>query len=182
MKIYTKTGDSGQTRLFGGTVVSKNDLRVDCYGSVDELNAAIGVARAAGLSVESDALCVSIQSTLFVIGAELATLPQNRAKLKLATVSESDVHSLETAIDRHSEELPPLTHFILPGGVLGAAELHRARTVCRRAERLVVALQATSEVSGSILIYLNRLGDLLFVLARLENARAGSPDIPWSTR
>ncbi|HMA97458.1 MAG TPA: cob(I)yrinic acid a,c-diamide adenosyltransferase [Polyangiaceae bacterium] len=182
MKIYTKTGDSGQTRLFGGTVVNKDDLRVDCYGSVDELNAALGVARASGLSVESDALCVNIQSTLFVIGAELATLPENRGKLKLATVGESDVHSLENAIDRLSEELPPLTQFILPGGVLGAAELHRARTICRRAERLIVALHAKSEVSSSILIYLNRLGDLLFVLARHENARAGCPDIPWAAR
>lgn len=182
MKIYTKTGDSGDTRLYGGTKVRKNDLRVECYGSVDELNASIGVARSIGLQADVDELCVTIQSTLFVLGGELATLPEHRAKLRGSVVDASDVTMLEKSIDAFSEELPALTQFILPGGVPSAAELHRARTVCRRAERLIVGLSEISEVSNAIIVYLNRLGDLLFVLARLENARADAPDIPWAAR
>lgn len=182
MKIYTKTGDTGDTRLYGGTKVRKDDLRVECYGSVDELNATLGVARSIGLSVDLDTLCINIQSTLFVVGAELATLPENHGKLQLSTVNAEDVAALEAAIDEFTEELPQLTQFILPGGVAAAAELHRARTVCRRAERLVVALGAVNQVSNSIIIYLNRLGDLLFVMARLENLRSGAPDIPWTAR
>lgn len=182
MKIYTKTGDSGDTRLYGGTKVRKNDLRVECYGSVDELNATIGVARSMGLTADVDKLCIAIQSTLFVVGGELATLPEHRAKLRGSTVDADDIATLERSIDAFSEELPALTQFILPGGVPTAAELHRARTICRRAERLIVGLSAISEVSNTIIVYMNRLGDLLFVLARLENVRAGTQDIPWTAR
>jgi cob(I)alamin adenosyltransferase len=182
MKIYTKTGDGGDTRLYGGTKVRKNDVRVECYGSVDELNAAIGVARSLGLTADVDVLCAAIQSTLFVVGGELATLPEHRTKLRGSTVNTDDVMMLEKSIDAFSEELPALTQFILPGGVLTAAELHRARTICRRAERLIVGLSEVSEISNVIIVYMNRLGDLLFVLARLENARAGTPDVPWAAR
>lgn len=182
MKIYTKVGDAGETRLYGGVKVGKDDLRVDCYGSIDELNAIVGVARSLVLSSDIDSLCERIQSALFVVGAELAALPEQRSKLKLALIGDDDVETLESAIDRFSDELPPLSQFILPGGTRVAAALHQARTVCRRAERKVVSLKQQSEVSGPLLIYLNRLGDLLFVLARLENHRAGIPDVPWIAR
>jgi cob(I)alamin adenosyltransferase len=182
MKIYTKTGDSGETRLFGGTKVDKDDLRVDSYGSIDELNSALGLARSSGLSADVDALCATIQSALFVMGAELATLPEHHAKLKLTSIGSADVQALEAAIDRFTEELPPLVQFILPGGSRGAAELHLARTICRRAERRVVALKKQTLLPADLLVYLNRLGDLLFVLARLENQRANVPDVPWIPR
>jgi cob(I)alamin adenosyltransferase len=182
MKIYTKIGDSGETRLFGGTRIDKDDARVDAYGSIDELNAVIGVARSHQLAQTVEALCASLQSALFVVGAELASLPENRDKLKLKLVDATDVASLESAIDTFSEQLPPLVNFILPGGSRAAAALHHARTVCRRAERQVVALKKVSPVSSDLLIYLNRLGDLLFVLARFENQHTGVPDVPWITR
>jgi len=182
MKIYTKTGDAGVTSLYGGTKVDKDDLRVDAYGTVDELNAAVGVARALGLCDAADELCSTIQTALFVAGAELACLPENHRKLKLTTINADDVRLLEAAIDRFTEELPTLTQFVLPGGTKGAAGLHQARTICRRAERQVVALKKHSELSAELIIYLNRLGDLLFVMARLENHRAQVPDVPWNPR
>ncbi|HEY5957757.1 MAG TPA: cob(I)yrinic acid a,c-diamide adenosyltransferase [Polyangiaceae bacterium] len=182
MKIYTKIGDTGETRLFGGTKIDKDDWRVEAYGSVDELNSVLGVARSHELSSEIDALCASLQSALFVVGAELASMPEQREKLRLKLIDADDIHALETMIDRFTEQLPPLMQFILPGGTRSAAALHHARTVCRRAERQVVALKKRSQVSGDLLIYLNRLGDLLFVLARLENNRAGVADVPWVTR
>jgi cob(I)alamin adenosyltransferase len=182
MKIYTKTGDTGETRLFGGTKVHKDDLRVEAYGSVDELNAVLGVARALAPSKDVGELLVAVQSQLLVAGAELATLPENRGKLKVAPICPDDALSLEAAIDRFTEELAPLTQFLLPGGTPTAAALHLARTTCRRAERQVVALAKQSEVSKDILIYLNRLGDLLFVLARLENHRQNVPDVLWAPR
>lgn len=182
MKIYTKAGDSGATRLHGGVRVWKNDLRVESYGSVDELNSVIGVARSIGLSKDVDALFATIQSALFRVGAELSCLPEHRSDLGLTLIGDDDVRSLESAIDRFTDELPPLTQFILPGGARTAAELHRARTTCRHAERQAVALSRQSKVSSTLLVYLNRLGDLLFVLARLENQRAGVPDVPWVTR
>lgn len=179
MKIYTKTGDSGSTGLFGGERVDKDDARVDGYGTVDETNAAIGVARAAGLTVEIDAVLAAVQSDLFTLGAELACVPGHEARLKLALLAGPDIERLERAIDAAEEGLAPLTSFVLPGGTPGAAALHAARTACRRAERRVVALRRSSPVRDEVIVYLNRLSDLLFVLARRANHAAGVPDVPW---
>ncbi len=177
MKIYTKTGDTGQTGLFGGGRVSKDSLRVHAYGSVDELNAVLGVARAIGMDATLDTLLARIQDELFVLGADLAT--PGEAKY-IPRVDSDYVTRLEQEIDQFEAELEPLKQFILPGGTPAAAQLHLARTVCRRAERQVVSLQATEEALNSItLLYLNRLSDWLFVLARLANARAGVADVPW---
>ena len=182
MKIYTKAGDSGATSLYGGTKVDKDDLRVEAYGTIDELNASLGAARSFGLHGEVDALCAEIQSALFVAGAELACPPEQRKKLRITVIHADDIGALESAIDRFSEELPALTQFVLPGGTCGAAALHQARTICRRAERQVVTLKRQSEVSKDLLIYLNRLSDFLFVAARLENHRAKVLDVPWDPR
>ncbi|GMV14295.1 MAG: cob(I)yrinic acid a,c-diamide adenosyltransferase [Polyangiaceae bacterium] len=179
MKIYTKTGDSGSTGLFGGERVDKDDARVDGYGTVDETNAAIGVARAAGLTVEIDAVLAAVQSDLFTLGAELACVPGHEARLKLALLGGPDIERLERAIDTAEEGLAPLTSFVLPGGTPGAAALHAARTACRRAERRVVALRRASPVRDEVIVYLNRLSDLLFVLARRANHAAGVTDVPW---
>lgn len=179
MKIYTKTGDSGSTGLFGGERVDKDDARVDGYGTVDETNAAIGVARAAGLTVEIDAVLAAVQSDLFTLGAELACVPGHEARLRLALLGAPDIERLERAIDAAEEGLAPLTSFVLPGGTPGAAALHAARTACRRAERRVVALRRSSPVRDEVIVYLNRLSDLLFVLARRANHAAGVPDVPW---
>jgi cob(I)alamin adenosyltransferase len=183
MKIYTKTGDDGQTGLFGGGRVAKDDLRIEAYGTVDELNAAIGVARAARLPADIDAILSTIQNDLFVAGAELATPAESRDKLdkRSDTLSERHIERLEAAIDRFDARLEPLAEFILPGGDPAAAALHFARTVCRRAERRVVSLQrsAADAASDAVMIYLNRLGDLLFVLARAAGAAAGVSDAPW---
>jgi len=179
MKIYTKTGDGGETGLFGGARVSKAHDRVSAYGDVDELNSTLGWARAAGLPEDVDALLASLQSSLFDVGAELATVPEKREKVTLPAIDGARVEALEAAIDRFEEELEPLKTFILPGGTEGAARLHVARTVCRRAERAVVGLGRESEVRDVVLRFLNRLSDLLFVLARLTNARAGTEDVPW---
>lgn len=179
MKIYTKTGDSGETALFGGARVSKADPRVESYGDVDELNAQLGVARAAGLPDDIDGLLATVQAKLFDVGAELATAPGSKAS-KMPRVSEADVAVLEAAIDRFEEELEPLQNFILPGGAAAAAWLHVGRTVARRAERRVVALAAQTEVRPTVVHYLNRLSDLLFVLARVGNHRAGVADVPWT--
>lgn len=176
MKIYTKTGDTGETGLFGGQRVTKDSLRVQAYGSADECNAALGVARSLGLDPELDALLTEVQNQLFVVGADLATPGENP---NIPRVSEADVTFLEEWIDRLESELTPLRQFILPGGVPAAAYLHLARTVCRRAERWVVSLSRTEPINPQVLTYLNRLSDLLFVAARAANARAGAADIPW---
>jgi cob(I)alamin adenosyltransferase len=180
MKIYTKTGDAGETGLFGGTRVSKASARVSAYGDVDELNSAIGVARLHRLDDERDALLGAIQNELFDLGAELAARPGKESSVP--RIGEEEIERLERAIDRVDEEVGPLASFILPGGSPGAAYLHLARTVCRRAERSVVALAAAEQVRPEVLRYLNRLSDLLFVLARLANARAGVADVPWEGR
>lgn len=180
MKIYTKTGDAGETGLFGGARVSKASTRVAAYGDVDELNSAIGLARLHPIDDERDVLLGVIQSELFDLGAELAAKPGK--SVPAPQVGGESIERLERAIDRADEELPPLSSFILPGGSPGAAHLHLARTICRRAERSVVALAAESEVRPEVLRYLNRLSDLLFVLARLANARAGVTDVPWQGR
>lgn len=182
MKIYTKTGDDGQTGLFGGERVSKDDLRVEAYGSVDETNAGLGVARAAGLSPDVDAALERIQAQLFVLGAELATPADHRSRLRLPLLDAAEVTALEGDIDRLEAGLPALTSFVLPAGTAGASALHHARTVCRRAERRVVAIQGSSELRGEIVVYLNRLSDLLFVMARHENHAAGVADVAWAPR
>jgi cob(I)alamin adenosyltransferase len=182
MKIYTKTGDDGDTGLFGGERVKKNDARVDAYGSVDETNAVLGVARAAGLSAALDALLERIQAQLFVLGAELATPASHRPRLKLPLLAAADVQQLEEAIDRLEADLPALQTFVLPAGSPGAAALHHARTVCRRAERAVVGVRESAELRPELIVYLNRLSDLLFVMARHQNQAAGVPDVAWSPR
>jgi len=178
MKIYTRSGDSGQTGLFGGGRVPKDDPRVAAYGEVDELNAAVGVARAAGLGA-LDPVCQEIQDALFTVGAVLATPGETRAAAHIPRIEDGWVGALESRIDALQAELPPQNHFILPGGTPGSAALHLARTVCRRAERAVVPLVRGGEVDGLALRYLNRLSDLLFVMARAANHRAGVEDVPW---
>jgi cob(I)alamin adenosyltransferase len=178
MKIYTKTGDAGETSLFDGSRVSKADSRVDAYGDVDELNAWIGLARAARLDSDLNEPLTRIQQDLFALGAQLAD-PRDRiaARVRKATLDDGDVERLEGAIDRLEQELPPLRRFILAGGSPAGAALHVARTVCRRAERRMVALDPMPE--AVLIKYMNRLSDLLFVLARAVNHRAGVPEIEW---
>lgn len=182
MKIYTRTGDDGETGLMGGGRVGKDDLRVAAYGDVDETSAAIGVARAAEPAGAHDELLAGIQRDLFTIGGALATPEPGKlkeaqqAKLRIPA---GRVAELEAAIDEADRELEPLRAFVLPGGTPAAAALHLARTVCRRAERSVVRLARTEAVGDDIIIYLNRLSDLLFTLARLANRRAGRADITW---
>ena len=180
MKIYTKTGDAGDTGLFGGARVSKADPRVEAYGDVDEVNAHLGVARAAGLDADVDELLARVQAKLFDVGAELATAPGSKASA-MPRVDEADVVVLEEAIDRFESELEPLQTFILPGGSAAGAALHVGRTTARRAERRVVALGSVTEIRMTIVVYLNRLSDLLFVLARVCNRRASVADVPWTS-
>lgn len=180
MKIYTKTGDDGETGLYGGPRVGKDHPRVEAYGSVDELNAVLGVVRTHGPPADIDALLATIQNELFDLGAELAT--PDAATRKGPRVGPPQIAALEQAIDRYEEQLEPLRQFILPGGVAAAAALHLARTVCRRAERLVVTLARGESISPDVVIYLNRLSDLLFVLARATNRREGVVDVPWEQR
>jgi cob(I)alamin adenosyltransferase len=179
MKIYTRTGDAGETGLFAGPRVRKNDVRIQAYGDVDELNSVLGMARAVTPPVEIDEVLVRIQNELFSIGAELAT-PEPDAH-GTQVISTEHVSALETLIDRFEGDLEPLKQFILPAGTAAAASLHFARAVCRRAERSVVTLadQDGKSVSESLLHYLNRLSDLLFVLSRSANSIAGSPDEVW---
>ena len=179
MKIYTRTGDAGETSLFGNSRVSKADARVDAYGEVDELNACLGAARAALPAGDLTAIIESVQRELFAIGARLAD-PSSKiaARVTKAAITPADVERLEQAIDRLELELPPLRRFILPGGGQGGALLHLARTVCRRAERRVVAL-GPDAVERVVIVYLNRLSDLLFVMARAANHRAGVGETEW---
>jgi cob(I)alamin adenosyltransferase len=179
MKIYTKTGDNGETGLFGGPRVRKDAPRIEAYGTVDELNAVLGMTRCETLPSEIESLLVRIQNQLFNLGAELAT-PQPE-KLSIARIGPNEIAALEAAIDHHEATLEPLKQFILPGGVRGAALLHLARTVCRRAERSIVTLTASEPISGSMVIYLNRLSDLLFVLARAVNHSQARADEPWQS-
>ena len=178
MKIYTRRGDDGTTGLMGGGRVDKDAPRVGAYGAVDELNALLGVARTACADEALGALLDGLQDTCFVLGADLASPAGGASKVR--RVAEEDVASLEGLIDASEAELTPLTSFILPGGSPAAAHLHHARTVARRAERLAVGLVRSGEVSGEALRWLNRLSDLLFVLARVANHRAGVADVPWS--
>jgi cob(I)alamin adenosyltransferase len=181
MKIYTKTGDTGQTGLFGGGRVSKDDPRVEAYGDVDELNAVLGLARAAEIMPRIDEVLVPIQRDLFSIGALLSTpdLKKMHDHLAKAQVDEDRISELERAIDACDKELEPLRAFIVPGGTPKAAALHVARTVCRRAERRVIHLQKEVEIPQIVVVYLNRLSDLLFTLARVANTRAGAGEVTW---
>lgn len=179
MKIYTKTGDAGETGLLGGVRVKKHDLRIEAYGTVDELNAVLGVARASHPTQRVDQILEHVQSELFTVGAELAT--PSPAGRNAGRINDTHAARLEEMIDLCETELAPLKNFILPGGSASAAQLHLARTVCRRAERRVCELAESNPVSPQIVIYLNRLSDLLFVLARLANARAGVPDVKWES-
>ena len=181
MKIYTRSGDEGDTGLFGGGRVPKDHPRVAAYGDVDELNSALGAARAAAPPQDFDGLLESVQRDLFAIGGQLATPDPERVRraLEKAELSEQRVSELERAIDSADGELPVLQAFVLPAGTPKAAALHVARTVCRRAERSVVRLARETEVPPLFITYLNRLSDLLFTLARLANHRAGIGDSAW---
>jgi cob(I)alamin adenosyltransferase len=181
MKIYTKTGDAGSTGLFGGGRVPKDDVRVEAYGDVDELTAVLGMARSVEPMPRIDEVLVPIQRDLFAIGALLATPDRDKMALHLqkARIDEGRIEELEHAIDAGEAELEPLTAFIVPGGSPKAAALHVARTVCRRAERHVVRLQHQVELPPLAVIYLNRLSDLLFTLARVANRRAGAGEVTW---
>jgi cob(I)alamin adenosyltransferase len=179
VKIYTKTGDQGMTGLLGNRRVPKDDARIEAYGTVDELNAMLGLVRTHGLDKAVDGLLAVVQGDLFVVGSALAD-PAPGGPFHNVITGEH-IARLESAIDTLETELQPLTQFILPGGTLAAAQIHLARTICRRAERLTVKLsrQPGEDVPGSLVIYLNRLSDLLFVVARIVNHRAGVADIPW---
>jgi cob(I)alamin adenosyltransferase len=185
MRIYTRTGDRGETGLFGGQRVRKDDRRVEAYGDVDELNSVLGVAIAALEREAAGEIAVGlrgIQSDLFTVGANLATpAPEDggRPSAHIPALSDGRVEEMERWIDRAEEELAPLKAFVLPGGSAAAAQLHLARTVCRRAERRVVTLAEVAHVGPEWITFLNRLSDLLFTLARLANHRAGVPDVPW---
>jgi cob(I)alamin adenosyltransferase len=178
-KIYTKTGDAGETSLFDNSRVSKADPRVDAYGEVDEVNACLGAALAAGVDDDISSVLTTVQKDLFAVGARLAD-PSSRIadRVTKAAVTAEQIELLEQTIDRLETALLPLRRFILPGGSPAGALLHLARTVCRRAERRVVALGADS-VEPGVIVYLNRLSDLLFVMARAVNHRAGIPEIEW---
>jgi cob(I)alamin adenosyltransferase len=179
MKIYTRTGDAGTTSLFSGGRVPKNHLRVEAYGTVDELNSLLGVVRALQPSQQTDAWLRQVQRQLFDLGADLST-PLDAKSSHIVRANAASVQWLEETIDHMTAELPPLTAFILPGGSPAGAQLHVARTVCRRAERLVVGLQAHEPIGEHVLPYLNRLSDFLFTIARWENMQAGVPEEKWT--
>lgn len=181
MKIYTKTGDLGETGLFGGERVSKDSLRIEAYGTVDELNSVLGLAAAeiAGDGVKE--LILTIQNRLFSLGSDLATPDTDKnKKLNITRIPETYITDIEQAIDLYNEKMPELRIFILPGGSKASSYLHLARTVCRRAERRIVALNMVEEINQNILIFVNRLSDLFFVLARYENFVSNVPDVSWT--
>lgn len=179
MKIYTRTGDTGETGLFGGARVKKNHLRVEVYGTIDEVNALLGVARASNLPAELERPLELMQADLFVIGAELACDPDKLEKLPTDLISSAESTALERLIDETEAHLPQLKNFVLPAGSPAGAALHHARTVARRAERRLLDLE---EVRPEVLIYLNRLSDCLFVLARRANQLGAAPETPWMPR
>jgi cob(I)alamin adenosyltransferase len=178
MKIYTKTGDTGETGLFGGQRVPKDALRIEAYGSVDELNSVIGIVQAMNPPGKLAQMLSTIQNDLFVVGADLAT-PRSTPAMHVERVELTQSAALEEFIDTLEEELPALKWFILPGGTPAAAQLHCARTVCRRAERDVVRLSHVEELGDPVIVYMNRLSDFLFVAARYANHTAGAEEVPW---
>lgn len=181
-KIYTKTGDDGTTALGGGERVPKDALRIETYGTVDELNSVLGVALSAGLEPTLAAEVKRIQNELFHLGSDLCVPEDDKVRMPVPRIEERHVQALEYAIDRMSHALGPLENFILPGGSIGAAHLHVARTVCRRAERLAVTLAREETIGAFVIAYLNRLSDALFVMARWENKHRGVDDVTWNSR
>ncbi len=181
MKIYTKTGDSGTTSLFGGKRVSKSELRIEAYGTVDELNAHIGLVRDQPVNAATKDVLIEIQDRLFTIGSILATEPGN-TRVKTPTLAEADIQFLEKQIDNMEATLPPMKSFVLPGGHPSVSFCHIARTVCRRAERLVIALNQQESVDQLAIKYLNRLSDYLFVLSRYIGSELGAEETPWKPR
>lgn len=184
MKIYTRTGDKGNTSLYGGTKVPKNHIRIEAYGTVDELNSCIGLIRVKDIPPLVSQELLEIQNDLFSLGAELATpnekwlLPNGKPRLE-NIIETQDIEKQESWIDNHTQHLPALTHFVLPGGEIANAHCHLARTVCRRAERIVVALSEFEEIRDECIVYLNRLSDYLFTLSRLMSHLAGKEEIKW---
>ena len=181
-KVYTRGGDDGTTGLGGGQRVKKHALRIEAYGTVDELNAQIGAAIAGGLNPELTRALSATQNELFHLGSDLCLLEEDKKKRAAPQIEQRHVDALEKLIDQLNSELGPLENFILPGGSIGAAGLHVARTVCRRAERLVVALTEREPVGACTVKYLNRLSDALFVMARYENQQAGLDDVYWDSK
>lgn len=185
MKIYTKTGDKGTTSLFGGSRVPKHHIRIDTYGTVDELNANIGMIRSQGISPADKKMLIEIQTNLFTMGSELATDPKKaklrsgKERLTIPKIEEKHIESLEKSIDEMNENLPSLTRFILPGGHPAVASCHISRCVCRRAERLATALFEAEPFDENLLKYLNRLSDHLFVLARKLSKDLGAEEVQW---
>ena len=181
MKIYTKTGDQGTTSLFGGKRVSKAELRIETYGTVDELNSFLGVVRDQEVNQKRKAALVEIQDRLFTMGSMLATEP-GETNVKIPSLREEDVQFLEREIDTMEEALPPMRSFVLPGGHQSVSFCHVARTICRRVERLTISLNSVEPVDPVIIKYLNRLSDYLFVLSRKMSAELGAEETPWKPR
>lgn len=181
-KIYTRTGDDGTTALGGGQRVGKDSLRIEAYGSVDELNSTIGVAVAGGLAERLIGPLARVQNDLFHLGSDLCILEADKERIAVPGIEARHVAAIERWIDELNADLEPLANFILPGGVPGAAALHVARTACRRAERRLVALARVEPVGEETVRYLNRLSDLLFVMARVENHASGTDDVLWDSR
>lgn len=181
MKIYTKTGDKGETSLFGGERVLKNSIRIEAYGTIDELNSFIGLTLTEVNNSEVKKILIKIQNQLFILGSDLATpKTEKNLKLKIQRITPKFYHDIEKAIDRFEVELEILKNFIIPGGSKSASMLHVCRTISRRAERKVVALSNTVNIGNNIIIFLNRLSDLFFVLARYENKCQNVPDVKWN--
>lgn len=181
-KVYTRAGDDGTTRLGGGQRVAKDSLRIETYGTIDELSSVLGGALAAGVEETLAPVLRRIQNDLFNLGSDLCILEEDKQRMPVPVVEKRHVEALEELMDRLSEDLEPLANFILPGGTPAAAWLHLARTVCRRAERLLVALARQEPTGPLTLRYLNRLSDALFVMARWENHRRGEADVLWDSR
>lgn len=181
MKIYTKTGDQGKTSLLGGSRVAKYHLRIEAYGTVDELNAAVGMLRSLEIPEATIETLIEIQNKLFTIGAQLASEPGER-KIKIPKLQQEDTVYLEKKIDKMDDNLPEMRNFVLPGGHPAVAQAHVARCICRRAERIVLHLKDESDVPAEIPIYLNRLSDFFFVLSRKLTQDLGATEIPWKTR
>lgn len=182
MKVYTRHGDAGETGIWGGKRLGKDEARIEAIGAVDECNAAIGLALSAGLPGEVAEILTDAQNTLFVVGSELMAPERTGPGASLPRLTGQEVVRLEAAIDGIDARNPELSNFILPGGTVASAQLHLARAVCRRAERRVTALSRTEDVVPEVMSYLNRLADLLFVAARFANHEAGTPDVPWAPR